>query len=213
MKLAGEIVIIVASLGFEEKFLLRTIMRRGLREDDKIVVFMPEGGDARGETAFQNVEEIIQKITDGKVEISKHQVDIRNFYAAASSIRRLLKQLSFEGKLVINLSGGQRLLIFEILAAALSLGLRDAEIEIETEDSSIVVTTPIRVLYPIELDHLDQQILRMVAERGTIRLKDLEGLGVPKATLWRKLNKLTQQGLLEKSNDKYLISDMGRTRI
>ncbi|MBS7287540.1 MAG: CRISPR locus-related DNA-binding protein [Candidatus Freyarchaeota archaeon] len=205
--------IIVASLGFEEKFILRAIMRRGLKEGDKIVVIMPEGGDTRGERALQVISDVVLKLSDGTVEVVKHQVNVRDFYGAVSSIRNLLRELSLEGRLVVNLSGGIRLLIIETLAAVLSLGLQDAEIEIETEDSSTVAVIPVRALYPLELELVEKQILQQAAEKGEIRLKDLEGLKLPKATLWRKLARLTQQGLLEKTNDKYRVSDLGRMRV
>lgn len=205
--------IIVAPLGFEEKFILRTIMRRGLREKGKIVAIMPEDGDVKGEKAFQVINELVLKLSDGTVEVVKHQVNVRDFYGAVSSIRNLLRELSLEDKLVVNLSGGLRLLIIETLAAVLSLGLKDVEVEIETEDSSTVAVIPIRVLYPLELEPLERQILQQAAEKGKIRLKDLEGLNVPKATLWRKLARLTEHGLLEKTNDEYRISDLGRMRI
>jgi len=199
---------IVASLGFEERFLLRAVIRRGVKENDKIVVIMPEKGDPRGEKAFQTLKELLDKAFP-QIELIKHEVNVQDFYGAISNLRNLLNKLNLENNIVLNLSGGQRLLILEILAAALSLGI-NAELEIETEDSSVYLTIPIKTMHQLKLDRIDQEILRKVAERGEIRLKDLEELKIPKATLWRKLNRLTEDGLLEKDRDRYKLSDIGR---
>lgn len=208
MAKAGRSTVIVASLGFEERFLLRAVVRRGVRESDKIVVFMPERGDPRGEKAFQTLRELVEKAFP-QVEVVRHEVNIQDFYGAVSMIKGILSGLALEGNLVLNLSGGQRLLILEILAAALSLGI-NAELEVETEDSSSCISVPLKVMRPLELDNVDREILRRAAETGEVRLKDLEYLNVPKATLWRKLNRLAEEGLLEKDRDKYKLSDLGR---
>ncbi|MEM1659268.1 MAG: CRISPR-associated CARF protein Csa3 [Candidatus Jordarchaeales archaeon] len=202
----GRSTVIVASLGFEERFLLRAVVRRGVRERDKVVVFMPERGDPRGEKAFQTLRELVEKAFP-QVEVIKYEVDVQDFYGAVGKIRGILKELALEGDLVFNLSGGQRLLILEILAAALSLGV-NAELEVETEDSSGYVAVPLKVMHPLDVDNVDQEILRRAV--SGVRLKDLEHLSVSKATLWRKLKRLTEEGLLEMDRDKYKLSDLGR---
>lgn len=207
----GRSTVIVASLGFEERFLLRSVIRRGVKENDKIVVIMPEKGNQRGEKAFQTLKELMDKAFPS-LEIVKHEVNIQDFYGTVSNIRNLLSELNLKGNIVLNISGGQRLLILEILAAALSLGI-NAELEIETEDSSTYLTIPIKTMHPLKLDSVDREILREAAKRGEIRLKDLEKLEIPKPTIWRKLNRLVEEGLLEKNKNKYKLSDLGRTRI
>jgi hypothetical protein len=41
--------IIVVTIGFEEKFALRAVTRRGATENDEIVVLMAKDGDERSE--------------------------------------------------------------------------------------------------------------------------------------------------------------------
>ncbi len=213
MKNTGK-TIIVASLGFEEKFLLRAVIRRGIKENDKVVVIASEAPNEehdiieKKEKAYKYLKDVIERAFT-QVEVTRCNVDVTDFYGTIITLRKLLKKLSSEGHVVLNLSGGMRLLIFEILVAAAGLKA-DIEVEIETENSSTCITIPIKVMQPIELDQTDQKILEEIAKKKTTRLKDLELLEIPKATLWRKLNKLVEEGILEKIKDEYTISDLGR---
>lgn len=210
---SGERMIIVATLGFEEKFALRALVRREIKKGDKMVVLLPAKGDPKGESAFFRLKEVKEKAFPD-LEIERVEVDVRDFCGAVCFLRNILKELSLKDRIVLNVSGGQRILILELLAAASSLKLKNAEIEIETEDSSFYSTVPLEIMFPTELDALDVELLRTVAEGSGMKLKDLtEMFDIPKATLWRKLSRLVEMRLLEKKNDKYYLSDLGRSRL
>jgi len=206
--------ILIVTLGFDEKFALRSILRRGVKEGDELIAFLPYGGDMRGEKAFLSLKQTLLKMLP-ELKIKKVEINIKDPYEAISRIRKIFRELSLKGEvIIINISGGQRLLIIETLAAALSLNLKKAELEIETEDSSFYFNSTLDIMLPMELDTLDLEILKKVAEKGSTKLAKLAEISeIPKTTLWRKLNRLTELKLLEKNGDTYFLSDLGRSRV
>ncbi|MEM4649771.1 MAG: CRISPR locus-related DNA-binding protein, partial [Candidatus Bathyarchaeia archaeon] len=54
--------IIVITLGFDEKFALRAITRRGLKPEDEIIIVTSKPSDERTEKAFQNFTTILKKV-------------------------------------------------------------------------------------------------------------------------------------------------------
>jgi len=205
--------ILIATLGFDEKFALRAIVRRGIREGDRIIALLPQRGDPRGEKAFLTLKQTLLNMLP-KLEVEKIEINVQDPYEAISSLRKIFKSLSIKGDdIILNISGGQRLLIIETLAAALSLNLRNIKFELETEDSSLYFTSSLEIMLPMNLDKLDLEILRKVAEKGSVKLTDLiDKIEIPKTTLWRKLNRLVELKLLKKDKDNYILSDLGRSR-
>jgi CRISPR-associated protein Csa3 len=206
--------ILIVTLGFDEKFALRAIMRRGIKEGDKLIALLPKKGDPRGEKAFLTLKQTLLNMLP-KLEVEMVEVNLQDPYEAISNLRKLFKSLSLKGEeLILNLSGGQRLLIIETLAAALSLDLRNMKFELETEDSSLYFTSSLDIMLPMDLDKVDLSILQKVAEKGSIKLTDMVNeIECPKTTLWRKLNRLAELKLVEKDNDYYSLSDLGRSRL
>lgn len=206
--------ILIVTLGFEEKFALRAMMRRGIKEGDKLIALLPQKGDPRGEKAFLTLKQTLLNMLP-KLEVEKIEINVQDPYGAISSLRKILKSLSLKGdELILNISGGQRLLIIETLAAALSLNLGNLKFELETEDSSLYFTSSLDIMLPMDLDKLDLEILKKIAEKGIIKLTDLlDKIEIPKTTLWRKLNRLAELKLLEKDKDNYILSDLGRSRV
>ncbi len=206
--------ILIVTLGFDEKFALRAIMRRGIKEGDKLLALLPQKGDPRGEKAFLTLKQTLLNMLP-KLEVEKAEINIQDPYGAISNLRKVLKSLSLKGEeLILNISGGQRLLIIETLAAALSLNLGNLKLELETEDSSLYFTTSLDIMLPMDLDKLDLDILKKIAEKGSVKLTDLlDKIEIPKTTLWRKLNRLAELKLLEKDKDNYILSDLGRSRV
>ncbi|MEM4889385.1 MAG: CRISPR-associated CARF protein Csa3, partial [Thermosphaera sp.] len=152
--------ILIFTLGFDEKFALRTIFRRGIKVGDKIIVVMPEKNDPRAEKAYLMLQQIISNSIPG-IPIEKITIPSQDFPRAVSLLRKIaLSLLRKNGKIVLGLSGGQRIIILQLLAAFLSVGAREVEIEIESEDSSIVATFPLGMMMKVELDQDEIRILK-----------------------------------------------------
>jgi len=204
--------IFIATLGFDEKFALRAILRRGLSNGDKIFVIAPKRDDPRAEKAYTSLKQMIERLA--QVKIQRIRIDSENMPKAIAQLRSFLSEImKSKESVVLNVSGGQRIVIVELLAAALSLGAYDFELEIETEDSSTVVSIPLRIMAKLDTDFTDMKIMEKLYDSpktlGEISLETK----VNRSTVWRRLNKLIELGLVEKSNGKYKLTDIGKSRI
>jgi CRISPR-associated protein Csa3 len=205
--------IIVMTLGFDEKFALRAIFRRGLRAGDRVIFVVPEDEDPRAEKAFSTLQQIVFRSIP-EVYVERFRIPVRDFPKAVSLIRRLaLSLLRSSEKVILNLSGGQRIAILEVLAGFLSCGAGDVEVEVESEDSSTLATFPLIMMRNIELDHEDANILKILTQAPR-RFNEIQSAaGISKSSTWRRLKKLIDLGLVEKVDDKYKLTELGQSRI
>ncbi|MEJ5292437.1 MAG: CRISPR-associated CARF protein Csa3 [Candidatus Methanosuratincola sp.] len=198
---------LILTLGFDEKFAIRAIIRNGLVEGDEIYALLPEGGDPRADKAFDNLKEMINKAFD-RVKIERVHVPIGNFALAVNQLRLFLRGLGVGDK-ILNLSGGQRILIVALLIAASNLDL-DVDVEIETEDSRAVHRFPLSIMKVQKLDPLDVSILKSLSKKKFTIGELSTAMGVSRPTVWRRLEKLTSLDLVKKvEKGEYMLSEAG----
>jgi CRISPR-associated protein Csa3 len=205
--------ILVMTLGFDEKFALRAIFRRGVRAGDRVIFIVPEDEDPRAEKAFSTLQQIVFRSIP-EVSVERFKIPVKEFSKAVSAIRKLALSLLRSGeKVVLNLSGGQRLAILEVLAGFLSCGASDVEVEVESEDSSILASFPLMMMTNIELDHEELRILEILAKSAK-RFREIHlAIGISKSSAWRKLKRLIDLKLVEKVGDEYRLTAFGESRI
>jgi CRISPR-associated protein Csa3 len=196
--------IIIITLGFDEKFALRAITRRGLKPEDEILIVMSKPFDERAEKAFQNFTNILEKAFQ-KPKITRINVEAKKLDEAISTLlQEFLKRR--EVKFVINLSGGLRALITEVLISALILKI-NGEVEVELEDSSGLISFPLEILYSLNLDEVDKVLLNSIKGEenfSTISRK----LNISKTTVWRRIKRLQKLGVI-KQNHKISLTKLG----
>lgn len=197
--------IFVITMGFDEKFALRAVTRKGLKSGDEILVVMSKPTDERAERAFQHFSEILSKVFQD-IKISRLDVDPRNL----KSLNDLAQAFSLhkKEKFTFILSGGFRALIIETLLVATLLNL-SAEVEIDLEDSSATVTFPLKWNRPIELTKIEREILTNI-ENGITTIPNLaRNMKISKATIWRKVKKLEREGFLVAEKTIYRLTELG----
>lgn len=119
--------ILIFTLGFDEKFALRGILRDGVSQNDAIYLLSADFDDPRVEKAFISLKEIVNKAFPC-LKIEKVQVQIEDFSVSVLRLRRLFRDLTGH-RIILNLSGGKRILSLILMTAVLSLNL-DVDIEI-----------------------------------------------------------------------------------
>ncbi|MEM1995073.1 MAG: CRISPR-associated CARF protein Csa3 [Nitrososphaerales archaeon] len=184
--------IIILTLGFDEKFALRAVARRGLTPQDEVLVILAEPVDERVERAYRQLKDLIKKIYD-QACVNSVTVDAKNFDAA---LNVLVEEFSKRRKseFIINLSGGFRALILEVLAAALLADVK-GEVESELEDFTKVITFPLTILKPINVDNTDLRIMSLLGESELTLSTLTTRTGLGKTTVWRRLKRLEEVGL------------------
>jgi len=196
--------IIAFTFGFDEKFAFRSLLRRGVGKNDKVAVLFPRNRpDERSERALASLDDFVKKYVNGE-GVTRYEVEIDDFYAAVSYISELFRSWA-EKPTILNLSGGMRLLIIESLVAAVYCGI-PIKVEMETEDGKTYAEFETLHLYPIKLENLDIEILRMLSN-VKLSLKIIaEALHISRPTAWRHVKKLQQLGLVEVEG----VTDRGR---
>jgi CRISPR-associated protein Csa3 len=211
--------IIAYTFGFEEKYAFRSLLRRGLGGSDKVVVLIPSNRpDEKSEKALFSLDNFVKRYVNGE-GVMRYEIDIDDFYVAVTIIAGLFRSWA-ERPIILNLSGGMRLLIVETLVAAIYCGI-PIKVEMETEDGKTYAEFETFDLRPVQLEHLDVEILKALSN-VKLPLRILaESLHISKPTAWRHVRKLQQLGLVElegvidraRSGGKILVSITSRANL
>lgn len=197
--------IYLITLGFDEKFALRALIRRGLGHDDEVLAVMARPSDERAEKAYRQLTEILRRIFQHK-RTSRIDIDPRDFPHCLKDLIEALAP-SIKEKHVLVLSGGFRALILETLLAATMLNLQ-AEVEVEFEDSSTTITFPLKWVTPLNLEDDELNILKYAANTPTLSGLTKE-VGLSKSTVWRKIKKLQELGILNYNGKEVSPTELG----
>jgi CRISPR locus-related DNA-binding protein len=200
-------VIIFATLGFDEKFIIRDILRRGIKEESKLLIFT-SSEDSRVEKAFMTLKTTFISIP---LKIEKYRINIENPFSAISEIRNIiLENIKGHSEIVFNLSGGQRILLSYIFSIIASEKL-NCEIVMISEDSSFQVSLPSKIFFAKQIDPLSLEIVKMLKEKPLKVGEILEKVGGGRTTVWRKLKLLTKEGIIEYDDamKRYKLTNIG----
>jgi CRISPR locus-related DNA-binding protein len=204
-------VIIFATLGFDEKFIIRDILRRGIKDGAKLLVFT-SSEDPRVEEAYTTLKTTFMSM---RLKIEKYTINIEDPFSAISEIRNIiLENIKGQSEIIFNLSGGQRILLSYILSIISSERI-NCEIVMISEDSSFQVSLPSKIFFAKQIDSLSLEIVKMLKEEPLKAGEIIKKLGGEKAvgrtTVWRKLKELMKEGIVEYDNEtkRYKLTNMG----
>jgi CRISPR-associated protein Csa3 len=204
-------VIIFATLGFDEKFIIRDILRRGIKEEAKLLVFT-SSEDTRVEEAFTTLKTTFMSMP---LKIEKYRINIEDSFSAISEIRNIiLENIKGQSEIIFNLSGGQRILLSYILSVIASERI-NCEIVMISEDSSFQVSLPSKIFFAKQIDPISLEIVKMLKEGELKASEILKKLGGEKAvgrtTVWRRLKELMKEGIVEYDDEtkRYKLTNIG----
>jgi len=206
--------LIILTLGFDEKFAVRGILRYAPKPNDVIAIVTASPLVEKAEKALKTLLDILKSYA-GIENIEIVEVDISNPESAKHKIKELISNHPKQDcELVANLSGGMRALILITLSAVLSSD-RNALIELETENLENVITLTSEFFKPEPVDESDKRLLRKVHELGEVKLDEFtEIIGKSRTTTYRILKKLVNAGYLEERKVGrgvlYILSDKGK---
>jgi len=203
--------LIILTLGFDEKFAVRGILRYSPKAEDSVIVVTASPLTEKAEKALGTLREILQSYA-GIESVEVFEVDVSRPEVSKQRLAGLIS--GYEGEVVANLSGGMRALILITLAALISSG-KNALIEVETENLETVVTLSPEFFMREEVNSSDLRIIRMVHEQGGVRLDEFaRTIGKSRTTTYRILRRLVERGYLTtekfKRGVRYLASERGR---
>lgn len=189
---------LISTLGFDEKFCYRAILRHGLKEGDKIILITAKMVDRVKET-YEWIKKFIEKSYSESIDVELMEIDVNSF---EDSIRKIVEKLrELEGhSIVLNLSGGMRSLIAVVLLSLIINPMRNIKVEMELEDMSGIVEIPLPLLRIREIGAklIEEriEILRKIKE-GYKDIKSLaEVMKKDKSTIRRHIYVLDELGLI-----------------
>ena len=186
----------MATLGFDEKFVLRFLLRHGVGKEDRIIVVLPAGYEEneKASAALENLKSLIAKlIPEGALRV----LDVDLSAEPALSIRRIryvIFEQPFE-KVYACLSGGMRALILLVVSALFSLRDVSVSVEVEFENFEGMIEVPLSVL-GIPKHERWLRILSLLEEGLGVRA--VAGrLGLSPATVSREVKQMSALGLVD----------------
>ncbi|MEM0330943.1 MAG: CRISPR-associated CARF protein Csa3 [Candidatus Bathyarchaeia archaeon] len=194
---------LIATLGFDEKFCYRAILRHGIKEGDEIILITAEKVE-KVEKAYEWIKRLIQTSFSEKVNIRLFEVSVESPEEAIKRVVEIIK--SVEGRIVVNLSGGMRALVAIVLIACIIADV-NARIELEKEDFSGIVEFHSQLIKLIKSPPtgVEFEILKLI-ERGFKRVNEIaKELEKDESTIRRHLMGLTRDGLVEAEKKKPLV--------
>ena len=195
--------VVLLTLGFEEKFAVRALVRRGLEVGDLVVLVTGPIIDKVAK-AINYVKEFL-KYFEG-IDIQVFEVsEVHEFTEAVPRIKKLIKELLNKYDFIVaNLSGGMRALIIEVLTSIILLPkeLKSRVIvELDTEDSKATIEIPKELnimINPPELGVKEDIIKVIIDEGGEADIYTIaRRLEKDESTIRRQLEVLKELGLIE----------------
>jgi CRISPR locus-related DNA-binding protein len=206
-------VIIFATLGFDEKFIIRDIFRRGIKDGAKLLVFT-SSADSRVEEAFTTLKTTFMSM---QLKIEKYTINIEDPFSAISEIRNIISEnIKGQSEIIFNLSGGQRILLSYIFSVIASERI-NCEIVMISEDSSFQVSLPSKIFFAKQIDPLSLEIVKILKEKPLKAGEILKKLGgdetIGRTTIWRRLKWLIKEGIVEYDNKtrQYKLTQTGQS--
>lgn len=195
---------LIATLGFDEKFCYRAILRHGIKEGDEIVLITAEVID-KVKKAFDWIKKLIETSFSDKVTIKLIQLDVKNLEKSIKTVSELID--SSQGKVIVNISGGMRALVTIVLIACIMRSKKDMVVEIETEDFSSLLQIPSETFQLIKepISEIHLEILKLV-KNGIKKADSIsKELKRDPSTVRRHLAELEKKGLIKAEKKKPLI--------
>jgi CRISPR-associated protein Csa3 len=196
----------IITLGWTESPALTSLTKHGLAEGDTIILLTPDWRDEGVMATISNLKAIVGNISQ-KIVLEELPVPIARFEEAVGVILKRLSKERAEGrKLIVNLSGGMRILIIEALIAVMTSGVKDTIIEVQSEDKRMTVEIPYLWEYTPSLSHPQMTILKALINKPSSVSELAKIHGLPLSTTYRLILKLEGTGLI-------ITEKVGRERV
>lgn len=204
----------IATIGWTEWPIASAIIKHGLSKGDRIFLLSPEKRDDRSRVAVNEVKNFVSKFASS-VEVSEVPVPVHTPAEGIVVLARLIEKEAKEGRdLVVNLSGGMRILVLETVLALSLLCVENLVLELQTEDKMELRLPRIWEL-PQKFTEYEMRVLKILSEK-TVSLSDLaKTLKISVATAHRLLKRLEARGAVssKKVGKKRIIELMEKGKI
>ena len=213
--------LVVATLGFDERLVLRTLFKIGLDRDDTILLIYSKTGDPydveRVERAVNAVKSIVGNLG---VNIVDSVVSATDFLEDVVSIVNSIARYGERGEIVAALTGGMRLIIIETIVALLlyrRLVAQDtkARVLVMREDGLYDVVLPLEIFEPGNITDRELEVLLVLSELGSMKRSEVvrvlaSKLGVSEYAVYKHLTTLERKSLVSLEDSEVKTTLLGK---
>ncbi|MEM2293806.1 MAG: CRISPR-associated CARF protein Csa3 [Nitrososphaerota archaeon] len=205
----------IATIGWTEWPIASAVIKHGLSSGDRVILLCPEKRDERAREALSDVKGFVSKFTQG-VEVVDIPVPVHNPVEAVVMLAKMMKNEAEKGRrLIVNLSGGMRILVIEVLLALTLLRVDDLELEIRTEDKVDLSIPRLWRCYH-DLTREESMVLEALARGERVSLSEVsKRIKASIATTHRILKRMEGDGLIssKKSGKEKLMELTSKGRV
>ena len=197
--------VLIATLGFEEKFCYRAVLRHGIKEGDRVILLTGELVE-KVVKAYDWIRKLIQSSYGDSVSIELIKLNPSDPIKSVREISKIIRGIG-DSRIIVNLSGGMRAVIAYTLLSCMMNAREGMIIEMETEDLSGLITLDWKLLKLLRDGISDElrELLKAIAS-GSSDVKSLSSkLGKDESTVRRQLSLLKELGLIRVVKRKPLI--------
>ena len=198
---------IVASFGFDERFVVRAIIKHGIGLNDYVLLVSGKAVDKTLD-AFNYVKDLASKV-GAKVELFELGDAVYSFPDLVCKCLEILAKLLGEySHVTILLSGGMRVIVLGLYTAALLLPKEYKDrisIEIDTEDKGAEVTIPNELTKIVQVADVSQKraVIEALIEAKNTTVEELtQKLKRDDSTIRRHIYTLAEMGLVKIDRDR-----------
>jgi len=202
---------LILTLGFDEKFCFRALLRHEIKEGDEIVL-ITAGLVDKVKKAYEWIKTVVERSYDVKIKLI--EIDVKNLMKAILDVVNLLDEYK-DWNVIVNLSGGMRILTIIMLFALTIKSMRHIKVEIELEDLSALIEIPTQLFVvgdvKSKLTNEKIEILKLISQFEEVK-KIVEVLGKDASTIRRHIASLVEMGLVNVEKRKPLkvkLTDFG----
>jgi len=202
---------LILTLGFDERFCFRAILRHGIKEGDEVVL-ITAGLVDRVKKAYEWIKTVVERSYDVKVRLI--EVDVKNLMKAILDVVKILDEYK-DWNVIVNLSGGMRILTIIMLFALTIKPMRHIKVEIELEDLSALIEIPTQLFavgdVKSKLTNEKIEILKLISRFEEVK-EIVKVLGKDASTVRRHIASLVEMGLVSVEKRKPLkvkLTDFG----
>ena len=202
---------LILTLGFDERFCFRAILRHGIKEGDEIVL-ITAGLVDRVKKAYEWIKTMVERSYD--VEVKLIEVDVKNLMKAILDVVKILDEYK-DWNVIVNLSGGMRILTIIMLFALTIKPIRHIKVEIELEDLSALIEIPTQLFavgdVKSKLTNEKIEVLKLISRFEEVK-EIVKVLGKDASTVRRHIASLVEMGLVSVEKRKPLkvkLTDFG----
>jgi len=201
---------IIVTFGWTETPVIGAAVRHGLEPGDRIILLKPADSDERSERAINDLRVFLRNIPG--IELIEREVDVSDFVSTIMSIKKIIENEKIGRDIIVNLSGGMRILV--LATYLVSLFMKNVNVEIESENRKVRLMLP--SIDMIQVSRLKSNHIRLLSLLGlfggTCLVKDLINASkMSRSTFYAHTKDLKKMGLIERVSKRGIlkITDKG----